>query len=289
MNNIQNQPMDAELSHRQTALSDAQFESYVQRQSISASKRLDAGLTIKTREGDLVTLTSSSHSQFDAVMYNSKGVLVTTSGTAAITQNLREITLSSGESFSFSVEGDLSREELEDIENIVKGIDEIVSEMVQGDMDGAVSKALSMGGYDTISMYSADISYQRSYSMTSESQAETVNNFPEGLPADKTFESPLKEFFPDYYTPDAKKNSSDRKMNRFVEKMTEILADHEKELLDNARKPIDKLFKHHLNNVKHPAEKEVSSFETIENARQQLERIMDRMEKQIVKDHLSVV
>lgn len=288
MNNIQNQPMDAELPHRQTALSDAQFEGYVQRQSIYASRRLDTGLTIKTREGDLVTLTSRSHTQFDAVMYNSKGVLVTPSGTAAMAQNLREITLSSGDSFSFAVEGDLSREEIEDIENIMKGIDEIVSEMVQGDMDGAVLKALSMGGYDTISMYSADITYQRSL-MTSESQAETAHNFPEGLPADRTFNSASKEFFPDDDTPGAKKNSSNHKMNQFVEKMTQLLGDHEKELLDNARKPIDKLFKHHLKNAEQHDVKEISSFETIENAKQRLDRIMDRMEKQIVKDHLATV
>ncbi len=288
MNNIQNQPVDAELSHRQSVLSDAQFESYVQRQSISASRRLDTGLTIKTREGDFVTLTSSSQSQFDAFMYNSKGVLVTTSGAAAITQNLREITLSSGESFSFSVEGDLSREELDDIENIVKGIDEIASEMVQGDMDGAMSKALSMGGYDTISMYSADITYQQSLK-TSESLAETVNNFPEGLPAAKIFNSPLKGIFPDYHTPAAKKNNSNHKMNQFVEKMTEMMVDHEKKLLDSARKPIDKLFKHHLKNAKQHAEKEVSSFETIEKMRQQIERIMDGMVNQIAREHLSAV
>ena len=289
MNSIQNQSVTSELSPRQSALSDAQFESYVQKQSIHASERLDAGLTIQTREGDLVTLTSSSHSQLDAFMYNSKGILVTTSGTAANTQNLREITLGSGEIFLFSVDGDLSREELEDVENIVKGIDEIVSEMIQGDMDDAVAKALSMGGYDTISMYSADITYQRSYSMTSESQSETVNNFPEGLSAEKTLVSPSKGFFPDHYTPGSKKNSSDYKMNRFVEKMMETLADYEKNPVDNARKPMDKLFKYHLKNVKKHAEKEASSFEIIENARQQLEKIMDRMEKQIVKDHLLAV
>ncbi len=156
--------MAAKQFPRQNALQDAQFSNTVKKQSLSAYESLDAGLTIKTKEGDLVTLTSNTHAGLDAFMYNGKGIVETGSGSAVVTQNQREITLTSGESFSFSVVGDLSEQELTDIESIVKGIDEVIAEMAEGDMDDALDKALSMGGYDTVSMYSADITYQRSYS-----------------------------------------------------------------------------------------------------------------------------
>ncbi len=56
MSTIVNQPLAA----GQNALSDAQFSSYVRKQSFHAYESLDAGLTIKTKEGDIVTLTSNS-------------------------------------------------------------------------------------------------------------------------------------------------------------------------------------------------------------------------------------
>ncbi len=89
----------------------------------------------------------------------------TKSGGKAVSQNQREITLTSGESFSFSVTGNLNEKELVDIENIVKGIDGIISEMARGNMNDAVKKALSMGHYDTVSMYLANISYRKSYAI----------------------------------------------------------------------------------------------------------------------------
>ncbi|MCK5350629.1 MAG: hypothetical protein KAJ25_14625, partial [Desulfobacula sp.] len=128
MSTIPNLPLTAGLLPRQNTLPDARFSSYIQKQSLSAYESLDAGLTIQTKEGDLVTLTSNTYSEFDAFMYDSKGVLQTETGKAVVTQNIREITLTSGESFSFSVVGDLSEEELGDIEAIVKGIDQVIAQ-----------------------------------------------------------------------------------------------------------------------------------------------------------------
>ena len=70
--------------------------------------------------------------------------------------------------------------------NIVKGIDEIISEMAEGDMDGAIVKALSMGDYDTVSMYSADISHEKFYSVRSEVTTDTLTNMSETPAAGET-------------------------------------------------------------------------------------------------------
>lgn len=254
MSSIQSQAASAGVSPRQNALSDSQFSSYVKKQSLSAYESLDAGLTIKTKEGDLVTLTSSSYSKLDAFLYNSKGVLQTDAGKVTATQNQREITLTSGDSFTFSVEGDLSEQELGDIEAIVKGIDEVISQMAGGNMDDAVAKALSMGGYDTVSMYAADITYQKSYQMTSEVQAETMKN-----------------------------------VDNYVEKMAERLAAHDDKLVGKAQKPVDTLFRHHLRNMRENNGEEKSIYNAIENARKQMEKMFEKMTENRFKNQFSAV
>ncbi len=297
MSSISNQPLLASAAPRQNYLSDAQFLSYVRKQSISAYENLDAGLTIQTKEGDLVTLTSNSYAQLDAHMYDSRGVLQTESGSAMVTQNRREITLTSGESFSFSVIGDLSEAELADIEAIVKGIDEVISEMVQGDMDDAVDKALSMGGYDTVSMYAADISYERSYQIvsqtTSQTGAQTMGSIPEAqpemLPKEESPAVSANKFFPENYTPGKQQESAIKNINKFIEKMTEQLAKHEAKLVDKAQKPIDKLFRHHLEDVKKDLDSDrdqkFSPYNAIDKVRQQIEKFIDKMAKKMFKDH----
>ena len=252
MSSIQSRSLTAGPSPRQSALSDAQFSSYVKKQSYSAYESLDAGLTIQTREGDLVTLSSNTYSKLDAFMYNSRGILQTDAGKVAVTQSQREITLASGESFTFSVEGDLSEEELLDIEAIVKGIDEVISEMAQGDMKDAVATALSMGGYDSIAAYAADITYQKSYAMTSEIEAQTTEN-PE----------------------------------KFIEKMTEQIESLDEKLVDKVQKPIDKLFRHHLENMKENTGEERSLYNAVENAGKKIDKMIDKIIGNLFKDELS--
>ncbi len=252
MSSIQSRSLTAGPSPRQSALSDSQFSSYVKKQSYSAYESLDAGLTIQTREGDIVTLSSNTYSKLDAFMYNSRGVVQTDAGKVTVTQTQREITLASGESFTFSVAGDLSEEELLDIEAIVKGIDGVISEMAQGNMNDAVDAALSMGGYDSIAAYTADITYQKSYAMTSEIEAKTTQN-PE----------------------------------KFIKKMTEQIEKLDENLVDKTQKPIDKLFRHHLGNMKENRGEERSLYNAVENAGRKIDKLIDTITGKIFKDRLS--
>ena len=293
MSTISNQPMMTGQTPQAKHISDAQFSSYVRKQSVSAYESLDAGLTIKTKEGDVVTLTSNSYAELDAYMYNSKGVLKTESGTAMATQNYREITLSSGESFTFSVDGDLSEEELIDIEAIVKGIDAIIAEVAEGDMDDAVEKALLMGGYDTVSMYAADISYERSYQMISQVQAETIKPIPEPEPVilpEKDSPIPLvKDFYPDNNILHKPQDNTIKNINSLFEKMAAELEKHEDKLVDKAQKPIDKLFRHHLDDIMQNKSDEnienQSIYTILDSVRDKIDKLIDQMTKEIFKDH----
>lgn len=306
MSNVSSQFSPAGMYSRQNALSDAQFAGYVKQKSVTAHESIDAGLTIQTKEGDLVTLTSNSFSQMDAYMYNSKGLIKTDSGTALFKQNQREITLTSGETFSFSVVGDLSDDELEDIEAIVKGIDEIISEMADGDMTAAIGTALTMGGYDTVSSYAADITYERSYAMTSEVAA-AKGDIPEieeddhgdedseqivATPADPLLaedEVPNPsaiEPFPENRRPWRKRDHSIKKMDQFIEKMAEKLESHDTKEVGLAQEPVDKLFNHHMKKLKDDDDSQ-PAYNAIKEARERISSMIKEMLEGLFEGHLA--
>jgi hypothetical protein len=284
MNSIQNQAAASGMPSNYSSLSDAQVASYMRKQAVTATESLKAGLTIQTKEGDIVTLASNSYAQLDAFMYNSQGVLQTADGTVAASVSQRQVTLATGESFSFSVIGDLSEEELADIEDIVKGIDGIIAEMAQGDMAEAVEKAMAMGTYDTVSMYAADISYEKNVAAVVETQArEAVLAAPEAeiLPKEESALPTTVEPFPENHAPKKRRKNSIKDINRFVERMAEKLDNHPAKLVKKAEKAIDKLFNHHLEKAKDNHGGDLSTFNAIENTYKNLDKYIDKMMKKM--------
>ncbi|MCG8687495.1 MAG: hypothetical protein MI892_21645 [Desulfobacterales bacterium] len=252
--------------------------------SVNSYESLEAGLTIQTREGDVVTLSASQYSELDAYEYSAQGQIINGSRQLSASYNIREITLSSGESFSFSVQGDLSEEELEDIEAIVSGIDEIIGEMAEGDMEDAVAKALSMGSYDSISMYQADISVERSYEMYAETQS-----------ASRTRGRALGH---DIAPGQLKRHSDDVEEDNnvnligssLVEKIAEMLEAQEEETVARARQPLSQLFDHHLNALEADDDDEDDDMDEVEdapsmyNVLETAARDIDQMINDMVKD-----
>ena len=148
---------------------------------LSKSENVSTDLTIKTSEGDIVKLSTQSFYDFKSLLYDKKGRIYSDAGTITNRITYREMTLQSGESFTFSVSGHLNAEELKDIEKIVKQIDHIIHDMKKGDMGNAIKKALNMGGYDTISGFSADLSVKKSFSMISETIQSRINEIEDDL------------------------------------------------------------------------------------------------------------
>jgi hypothetical protein len=223
------------LSQDRGNLQNTQFSGNARRQTVNAYESLDTGLTIKTREGDIVTLSSSRFAQFNSSEYNSRGEIQTDSGNALITQHTREITLTTGDQFSFSVQGDLNEQELADIEAIVKGVDGIVAEVAQGDMEEAVAQAMAMGNYSSVSMYSADISYERSYSITEETSS--------------VASSPLPVSDPDAKISHSENSQQSNHMNRFADRMAQFLEKQEEKSLAKAQQPLISLFEQLQKNI----------------------------------------
>ncbi len=292
MNSIQTQPMAAGMQSNYPSLSDAQVASYMRKQSVSAYESINAGLKIQTKDGDVVTLTSNSFAQLDSYMYNSKGVLQTPDGTMVSSLSQREVTLATGESFTFSVDGTLSEDELDDIEDIVKSIDEIISEMASGDMEEAIEKAVAMGTYDTVSMYAADISYEKNVAATVETQARAAAietaPAPEILPREEPKLSPQLKAFPENHAPRKKRKNSIKDINRFVERMAEKLEKHPEKLIKKSEKALDKLFDHHLRNEKKNRGSKNSAFNAIEKTHKKLNKYLDKMFEKLFDAQMSL-
>lgn len=221
--------------------------------AVNSYEHLDADLTIKTREGDVVTLSAGMFSQLDAYAYDSQANFAKGRDLVSSSYSEREITLSSGEQFTFSVQGELSEAELKDIEGIVAGIDGIITEMAQGDMDEAVAQALSMGTYDSISKYAADITMERAYSAYEEN-AITYGRRGQGRDgntglglASLVGSSPQT---PPFW-------QTDETVSPFMDQVTTLLAQQKEEIVAWARDPLSQLFTHHLDALKAPKEDDV--------------------------------
>lgn len=171
MNNINDQFPLTGYSRANTSPTDYRSAAYVKEQSVFAQEQLDTDLVIETKEGDKVTISSDSFAQMNSYTYDARGVIETADGSAAYAESYQEITLMSGYNFSFSVEGDINDEELADIQNMLKGMDEIISHMKSGDMDQAFNSALNLGDFDSFDAYSVDIRYQQSVAMSASEAA----------------------------------------------------------------------------------------------------------------------
>lgn len=245
MNSVSQANANAYGLHNRAALSNNSSASSSSELYVNSYSSLDAGLTIQTREGDVVTLSTTQDSQLEAYEYSSRGIISNKDGYAAASYNVREITLSTGETFSFTVEGDLNEEELEDIESIITGVDNIIGEMMDGDMMDAVSEAMRMGYYDSISSYEADITVTSGYAMYSQEQTATTGALGQDLAA------AYLEDYDDAGTDDGETTRTARNLaNSFMDRLSALLEKQQEESLARAREPLSSLFDHYLETQK---------------------------------------
>ncbi|WP_136808985.1 hypothetical protein [Desulfosediminicola flagellatus] len=288
MNNITSQFPLAGFSSRQAPLSDFRSAGYAKEQSYRSQESLNTGLVIQTKDGDQVTLTSNSFTEMDAYMYDSKGVVQTDSGSAAFSHNVREVTLASGQSFSFTVEGDLSEDELEDIDSIIQGLDGVISEMKDGDMSGALDKALNIGSFDTVSSYAADISYQRSYEMSSAVAATATQFQPaaEEAPEEQRLAAPVAESSPELSPFNGKKRGL-MDFDTFFKKMIKQFEAHEDKQIGLAKDPINTLFKHHLDEIGKDDDSSGSIYSALETAMNDIDSLIQEKMNTLFNDQLA--
>lgn len=284
MTNIANHYPLTGLSNRHNSHPSYQSALYEKEVSVRTHESLSSGIMIETSDGDKVTLTSNSFSHMDSYMYDSKGMVKTESGMAAFSQSYREMILASGQSFTFSVEGDLSEEELADIESILKGLDRVTQEVKDGDISGAMEEALEIGQFDSISAYSADIRYQSSYEMSSSVAAATTQVLPAGGEGNNSEKQPEKasELSPGK----TQKNNPFFSPDKFLSKLLKQFESHTKNNVAQAKNPVDQLFKHHLDELGKIEEEVDSLFTMMEKAFDEVNAFIDEIESSLFGETL---
>jgi len=92
-----------------------------------------------------------------------------------------------------------------------------------------------MGNYSSVSMYSADISYERSYSITEETRS--------------VASSPLSVSDSDAKISHSEDSQRPNHMNRFADRMARFLEKQEEKMLAKAQQPLIALFEQFQKNI----------------------------------------
>jgi hypothetical protein len=122
-------------------------------QSIAAEREDSSELTLTTKDGDEVTISFASVRGFEA--NQAAAVQQSTSSTEDGTETNVQVGVSQSyefyqsERFSFSVEGDLSQEEIDDIAKFVEETSGLVDDFFNGDIKSAFQQASEIGLEDS--------------------------------------------------------------------------------------------------------------------------------------------
>lgn len=275
MNNINNQFPLTGYSRANSSPTDYRSAAYVKEQSLFAQEQLNTDLVIETKEGDKVTISSDSFAQLDSYTYDTQGMVQTADGTAAYKESYQEISLMSGYSFSFSVEGDINDEELADIENMLKGMDEIITHVKSGDMDQAFNSALNLGDFDTFNAYAVDISYQETYAVSSSEAAALTESSSTPIEEVPTTEK-------NHEGKDTFKGSTtgyDQLFDRILHQMEKL----EEKTAKAVQNPLNKLFDHHLKQLD-DSKNDMGLGDFIQETRDEINKFFETMGAEPVQE-----
>lgn len=136
------------------------------------SHQQNTDVTIYTAEGDKVTLSSSSQSQTTYVTYNS---LAATQGEFTMFQGAG-FNLNANRALIISVDGDLDKQELKDIEKALRTIDKIMRDFLSGDIGHAVASTLKIGKLKSILSLEASLQFKQSLSLEQQLVTEVTSS-----------------------------------------------------------------------------------------------------------------
>ncbi len=158
---------------------------------ITASSQQSENITLLTQEGDKVTISAAQENQLSYETYEAIAKQATfgangnKTGEGFVRLQGEKLEWETSKNLSISVEGDLNKEELQDIRKALNFIDKIMKHILYGKgLPKGLGKALMLGGLDSLSSIEADYGYTRAVSLE-ESIAKEVNTTSlSGLPND---------------------------------------------------------------------------------------------------------
>jgi len=143
--------------------------------NLSSYQQKDTDITIMTAEGDRVTLSTDSQRQASYLTYSS---LVRRGGAMAQLQG-KSYSMEVNREFSITIEGNLSEEELQDIQKAIKTIDRIIHEALSGNTDHALAMTHDVSSMESISSFSASIEIENIVSFEQHTMVETQTSVSE--------------------------------------------------------------------------------------------------------------
>lgn len=142
--------------------------------NLSSYQQKNADITIMTAEGDRVTLSTDSKRQASYLTYSG---LARGGGAMAQLQG-KSFSMEVNRELSITIEGNLSEEELQDIQKSLKTIDRIMHKALSGNTDHALAMTHDVSSMESISSFSASIKIENTVSFEQHNIVETQTPIP---------------------------------------------------------------------------------------------------------------
>lgn len=131
-----------------------------------AYRRETQDVTLTTDEGDVVTISSLLQFQADYMSFDYSGMVKENGKTNALSIEAEGFKVATKNAFEITVQGDLNEQEKEDIAGVLKKLDDIMTDLVSGDLDEVVKEAVGLiDGADSISSLEAVLEFHQRVSM----------------------------------------------------------------------------------------------------------------------------
>lgn len=148
-------------------------QSVMQAGLLSLSSRKSTDISLVTTDGDKVTISAKSALQAGFVGYDYRGQLHGNE----VSLRGRALQVSAENAFALSIEGDLSEEELADINKLVAKIEKLGADFFSQPLETSLSQTLELGDVDSIASFAANLRYEQQLSVAHVAREE-VEAFP---------------------------------------------------------------------------------------------------------------
>jgi hypothetical protein len=138
---------------------------------ISVSNQIKAEITITTKDGDTVTLNTSTLFEAGFTAYNQSGEI----NNSPYNVSAAGASFNYSSDFSLSVDGQLDKEELRDIAKAIRQVNKIMRRLLSGDMEHALKRASKLHKLDTISGIEALLEFDKTVSVAQQASTNTVS------------------------------------------------------------------------------------------------------------------
>ena len=210
-----------------------------------SSQSNSSDLSITTADGDVVTISFSALQENQANEYFSYNA----DQNASEMSYQRSASSYSEMNFTFSVHGDLDKDELHAIQSLIKDISKIEKDFFAGNIDKAFNRALELG-YDEEQLSSFNLELKQTQtSYISQAYTEVANYNVDENEELNTVVRPVLDFIGDFKELrdnankilDQNSNSESEQFNKLLESVLNSDFNHNKQLLSQFNKFIEKL------------------------------------------------